>query len=486
LRLRAISLVLLLALVAFPAADLSAADIPLVNWSAPPTYQPAGGISAMAAMPFQPVTPCRVYDSRTTAPAGLLTGGSSRTIAMDTVCGLPPGAAAYSIHITAFGSAPSTSYGFITAYPTGASLPTVSTMNFLGGTQTSSAAVVPSGSGWDINVFTTTTTHFVIDVNGYYSNEMGTSNFFAVHGAYSGGGVAYAVNTAAGANSAAFRGYVSGNGSVFGVWGEAAAGASSGVRGTNSSINPDSSGVSGQSTGGAGVRGYGTGGSGYGGVFTSANFRGLLVTGTASWYDALFNGDLGIRVDKNVSVGGNVSVVGTVSKGGGSFKIDHPLDPENKYLYHSFVESPDMMNIYNGNVVLAADGRAVVQMPEWFDALNSEFRYQLTAIGAPAPELHVAQPIDGNQFVIAGGKAGMEVSWQVTGVRKDAWARKNRIPVEEVKSVRERGFYLHPEAFDLPDDRGVERERARLRGLGLVTDSPEPGEDAAPRSRSNR
>lgn len=56
---------------------------------------------------------------------------------------------------------------------------------------------------------------------------------------------------------------------------------------------------------------------------------------------------------------GDVDVDGDLSKAGGSFKIDHPLDPANKYLYHSFVESPDMMNIYNGNVTTDAEGKAV-------------------------------------------------------------------------------------------------------------------------------
>ena len=53
---------------------------------------------------------------------------------------------------------------------------------------------------------------------------------------------------------------------------------------------------------------------------------------------------------------GNLQVDGTVSKGGGSFKIDDPIDPAGKYLSHSFVESPDMMNIYNGNVTTDAKG----------------------------------------------------------------------------------------------------------------------------------
>ena len=147
---------------------------------------------------------------------------------------------------------------------------------------------------------------------------------------------------------------------------------------------------------------------------------------------------------------GDVGVTGTLSKGAGSFKIDHPLDPENKYLYHSFVESPDMMNVYNGNVILDADGSAVVELPDYFEALNSDFRYQLTAIGAPGPNLYVQSEINDGRFTVAGGSAGAKVSWQVTGVRQDAFAKANRIPVEEVKPVAERGFYLHPEAIGEP------------------------------------
>jgi len=96
---------------------------------------------------------------------------------------------------------------------------------------------------------------------------------------------------------------------------------------------------------------------------------------------------------------GDVTVTGTLSKGGGAFKIDHPLDPENKYLYHSFVESPEMMNVYNGNAVTDADGYAVVTLPEYFEVLNRDFRYQLTVIGEFAQAI-VAKKIAGNQFTI--------------------------------------------------------------------------------------
>ncbi len=151
---------------------------------------------------------------------------------------------------------------------------------------------------------------------------------------------------------------------------------------------------------------------------------------------------------------GDVQVTGALSKGSGSFKIDHPLDPERKYLYHSFVESPDMMNVYNGNAIMDEAGETWVELPEWFESLNRDFRYQLTCIGGFAP-VYVAEKIAGNRFKIAGGRAGLEVSWQVTGIRQDRYANVHRVPVEEVKPPEEQGLYLHPDAWDKPEELGV-------------------------------
>lgn len=151
---------------------------------------------------------------------------------------------------------------------------------------------------------------------------------------------------------------------------------------------------------------------------------------------------------------GDVEVTGTLSKGGGSFKIDHPDDPANKYLSHSFVESPDMMNVYNGNVTTNADGKAEVTLPDYFKSLNRDFRYQLTVIGAFAQAI-VSEEIDGNQFTIKTDKPNVKVSWQVTGIRKDKWAQENRIiPVQEKKGV-EKGKYLHPEVHSRSEDEGL-------------------------------
>ncbi len=84
---------------------------------------------------------------------------------------------------------------------------------------------------------------------------------------------------------------------------------------------------------------------------------------------------------------------GTLSGSDKQFKIDHPLDPANKYLSHASVESSDMKNIYDGVVTLDSNGAATVTLPDWFEALNQDFRYQLTAIGAPGPDLYIATEV---------------------------------------------------------------------------------------------
>lgn len=160
---------------------------------------------------------------------------------------------------------------------------------------------------------------------------------------------------------------------------------------------------------------------------------------------------------------GNVEVTGSLSKGSGDFKIDHPLDPENWYLRHSFVESPDMMNVYNGNVVTDAQGYATVELPEWFEALNRDFRYQLTVIGEFAQAI-IANKIEDNRFVIRTDRSEIEVSWQVTGIRRDPYAEWNPVIVEEEKPDEERGYYLHPEAYGLGSERGIAAVRAAASG----------------------
>ena len=186
-------------------------------------------------------------------------------------------------------------------------------------------------------------------------------------------------------------------------------------------------------------------------------------TSSASFTVPSFNINAPSGQTASIVLNGNVSINGSLSKPGGSFKIDYPLDPENKYLYHSFVESPDMMNIYNGVVTLDARGQAWIQMPDWFEALNMDFRYQLTAMGRPAPNLYIAREINGNRFKVAGGRPHGKVSWQVTGIRHDAYANAHRIPLVVDKTGAERGKLLF--------DPSKESQSAAAGGVGQSASS---------------
>jgi trimeric autotransporter adhesin len=232
----------------------------------------------------------------------------------------------------------------------------------------------------------------------------------------------------------------------YGVVGTVGSSAVDGVHGETSSENSGVAGLNFNSTSGYGVYGQAESASGIGGGFYNSDGGDALFT-------LSFGGGYAAFLDGNVEVDGNLS------KAGGSFKIDHPLDPANKYLYHSFVESPDMMNIYNGVATIDAKGEAVIQMPEWFGVLNRDFRYQLTPIGAPGPNLYIAEEFVDGHFRIAGGKPGAKISWQITGIRQDAWANAHRIPVEEEKEARLKGFYIHPELYGAPPQKQIEWAR---------------------------
>ena len=264
-------------------------------------------------------------------------------------------------------------------------------------------------------------------VAGYATGDDNT----AIFGMSSSNGVAAIQGNA---NGADYAGYFSGNVVVTG--GNVGIG----------TISPQESvklEVRSSTVGGAGIASYATSDDNVAimGHSSSSGFAAIFGNGTAADYAGYFAGD--------------VQITGNLSKGSGSFLIDHPLDPANKYLKHSFVESPDMMNIYNGNALMGEKGQAWIQLPKYFKALNQDFRYQLTAIGASAPNLYIAEKISDNRFKIAGGKPGMEVSWQVTGIRHDPYAVAHRIIVEEEKPTEARGYYLHPDAYGLPEEKSI-------------------------------
>jgi hypothetical protein len=233
-------------------------------------------------------------------------------------------------------------------------------------------------------------------------------------------------------------------------------GGSDGVDSTGGNFDPDTLGVgsagvvgiggTGPQAGGAGVMGMGGTNGGFGGSFTGgAGGDGISVyVGHDGGFAGNFIGDL--------------YVSGAISAGTKDFKIDHPLDPANKYLFHASVESSEMMNIYTGNVTTDGQGYATVQLPEWFEVLNTNFRYQLTVIGQFAQAI-IGRKIENNRLEIRTSAPNVEVSWQVTGVRQDAYAKAHPLVVEQEKDERLRGFYIHPELYGATAEKQIEWAR---------------------------
>ena len=109
------------------------------------------------------------------------------------------------------------------------------------------------------------------------------------------------------------------------------------------------------------------------------------VYGEGATYACDFSGNG--RVTGDLEVGGNVTSV-----------VDHPADPANRLLAHAAVAAPEVLTMYRGTVRLDARGNATVRLPAYLPVLNTDFGYQLTPIGAAAPDLHVAREIEGSTF----------------------------------------------------------------------------------------
>jgi hypothetical protein len=138
-----------------------------------------------------------------------------------------------------------------------------------------------------------------------------------------------------------------------------------------------------------------------------------------------------------------------------SFQIDHPLRPETYYLNHFCTEGPEPYNSYRGTVVLDANGEAWIQLPDYFEAINRDPSYHLTAVGAPMPNLHVAVEIQGNRFKIAGGVPGKKVSWEVKAIRNDLWVQRYGYQTEQEKEDAIKGKYIQPELYGMPKENGI-------------------------------
>src|ERR1700722_4667862 len=206
-----------------------------------------------------------------------------------------------------------------------------------------------------------------------------------------------------------------------------------------------------------------------GGLGVNFGGTGGFFIGSANVADDAFGGGDGIvAIVGSSAVGdfapsagafqGQITVSQGVISSSAIVQMDHPLDPANKLLQHATVQSPDMKNIYDGNITTDAAGEAVVELPNYFEALNRDFRYQLTVIGQFAQAI-VATKIANNRFTVHTDKPNVEVSWQVPGIRKDAWANAHRVNVEPTKTALYQGRYLHPELYGAPEEARMEWAR---------------------------
>ncbi len=318
---------------------------------------------------------------------------------------------------------------------------TASSTNYAAGV--SGNANAATGVVYGVVGVTNSTTQGAAGVNGYANSP--TGEVYGVLGATAnpnGGGVSGNNNATSG--GIGVNGYTAAtSGNALGVFG--------------STVSPHGVGIFGESnstTGGTGVQGQTESTSGgAAGIFVAHGGSGLILSGLSG---SGYTDEFSVDAQGNGFFAGNLNVTGTLTKGGGSFKIDDPLDPENKYLSHSFVESPDMLNIYNGSVRLDARGEGWVTMPEYFQALNRDFQYVLTSVGRRnrGSTSRARSRAIASRSRAAGRMA--KVSWMVTGIRQDAWANAHRIPTEEEKPAQERGKYLHPELYGVGADKNTD------------------------------
>ncbi len=234
-----------------------------------------------------------------------------------------------------------------------------------------------------------------------------------------------------------------GSGTVHGVYGETRSVQGSGVSGFATAATGPALGVYGQSDSDAGIGVFGKAASSVGSTM------GVYGLAPSSY-------GIGVYGANPATTGFGVYSYGRfAATGTKSFQIDHPLNPENAYLNHYTAEGPEPYNIYRGIVLLDARGEAWVTLPDYFEAINRDPSYHLTAVGAPMPNLHVAVEIQGNRFKIAGGMPGKKVSWEVKAIRNDRWMQEYGYQTEQPKPPEHRGKYLHPELYGQPRELGI-------------------------------
>jgi hypothetical protein len=459
----------------------------VVSWQAPLYWSPGGDASASIrekattadppnALPFIAIPPCRLADTRdVNQPPGfgppILTTGPARTFTLPGRCGLPSEAAAYSLNVTVIPPA-NPPFSYLAIYPTGVAQPGVSTLNW--GTGGSSivyfnAAIVPAGTNGAVDVFVSSDTHLVLDVNGYYANDLTSQNgqfkltssiggggTLVVHNTNASGGVPSwggefstdtcdegsaglaGIATSGGCNGGRVYGlagtsYGANNGAA-GVVGSAVTvtdGNTFGVKGSTFSSHFDAAGVKGEggygdplgddqdcspcySAGVRGVNNFANTSPAYGvlGISRTRGAGGVLLqpSGTV----VLANGYLGF-FDSGAAHAYGVYSVGDIGATGAKFFVEpHPRDAA-KVIRYVALEGPEAGTYFRGTAETRG-GTAIIEVPESFRLVTESegLTVQLTSVGGLATLGVVSQDL--NQIVVRTSE-DVRFHYQVNGVR---------------------------------------------------------------------
>ena len=465
---------LVLFLAAGLVAPALAQDIPLRNWAVPGEE---GGVhksvDATSPRAFIGLPPCRLLDTRG-APigGGIFANSEARNYTFVPFCGIPSiigSPIALSLNFTVTGSPAAPPGAFILAWPQGGATPTVSILNFQAGQTIANAAIVPTSGAGGITINVSHSTHVIVDVNGYFSNNQGTSsNFlevinngqFAIRGETNNQGLnASGVAGLAMSSTGITNGVVGQNfsssdssdgvfgvsesttGATVGVWGRTrstdhnaigiygeavgAGGATFGVLGRTASTNFSAVGVFGDGPT-IGVRGKAGGGvdsltfatsvgvlgQGYEGVHgTSIDDLGKGVSGRLP---ANATGHLGYRA--GLTYYGVFASIGTIGCNGcvKQFVDPHPTDPRLTIHYVS-LEGPEAGTYFRGTA-RTSHGRSVIEVPDHFRWVTQEegMTVQLTPVGDLAMMAVVSQDL--NRIVVRSSK-DVSFHYLVQGIR---------------------------------------------------------------------
>ncbi|WP_405789848.1 PKD domain-containing protein [Streptomyces sp. NBC_00029] len=127
-------------------------------------YQPNAGEK------FSPVAPARLADTRTPGAGGAVAGGTTRTVKVAGVGGIPADAKAVAVNLT---STEATQNSYVVAYPDPAKRPEpASNLNPEPGKAKSNQAIVPVGPDGTITLYNHAgSAHLIVDAVGYYGKN---------------------------------------------------------------------------------------------------------------------------------------------------------------------------------------------------------------------------------------------------------------------------------------------------------------------------